>query len=159
MVFFVSLGSVCCVVLGLFLLGWFFYLFGWVCAVNVADCSSCVQGCGLRECAFAAWGRWGRLQRLPGGVKFPAVDPPAVGADISVGARLCCLIEMQMRTFLGLESSDFTRSEVTQVWSLRVFQQYFLMPHSKPYWNIWMLLCSVAMSVSFPLVKLLHTFQ
>lgn len=53
-----------------------------------------------------------------GGIKFPAMDPPAVGADISMGARVCCLIEMQMRTFLGLASSDFTPSEVTQVWSL-----------------------------------------
>lgn len=32
-----------------------------------------------------------------GVVKFPAMDPPAVGADISMGTRICYLIEMQMR--------------------------------------------------------------
>lgn len=64
------------------------------------------RGCGLK----------GNVLLLHGGgeegcsiylgvVKFPAVDPPAVGADISMGTRIWCLLEMQRRNcFLGLES-------------------------------------------------------
>lgn len=33
-----------------------------------------------------------------GVVAFPAMDPPAVGADISMGTRVCCLTEIEMRT-------------------------------------------------------------
>lgn len=96
-----------------------------------------------------------------GVVKFPAMDPSAVGDDISMRTRVCCLTEIQRRTCVFWD----WRAEISHVvkWSrcghLGIFQQYFLMPRSKPYWNILVLLCNVAMNVSFPLIKILHKFQ
>lgn len=75
------------------------FLFVWV-----SLCSECC--CLLQLCAgvwakgmcFSCMGEVRKVQHLPGGGQFPALDPPAVGADISMGTRLCCLTEMQIRT-------------------------------------------------------------